>query len=111
MNSLLLGLGLSIIILPVNITLTMMSFRHDARAVFLFIGGAMFFNLISAGSYAFIMASRSSNLKEFAIGIGLSIVSTMLCKVVMTMRNLHTSDQIKELKKLKADIEKLQKTL
>ena len=107
MNSLLLGLGLSIIILPVNITLTMMSFRHDARAVFLFIGGAMFFNLITAGSYAFIMASRSTNLKEFAIGIGLSILS----KVVMTMRNLHTSDQIKELKKLKADIEKLQKTL
>jgi hypothetical protein len=27
------------------------------------------------------------------------------------MRNLHTGDQIKELKKLKADIEKLQKTL
>jgi len=27
----------------------------------------------------------------------------------MTMRNLHTSDQIKELKKLKAEIEKLQR--
>ena len=111
MSSLLLGLCLALIILPVNITLTMMSFRHDARAVFLFIGGAMFFNLIAAGSYTFIVASRVSNLKEFAIGIGLSIVSTMLCKVVMTMRNLHTGDQIKELKKLKADIEKLQKTL
>ena len=88
-----------------------MSFRHDARAVFLFIGGAMFFNLVAAGSYTFIIASRADNLKEFAIGIGLSIVSSMLCKVVMTMRNLHTGDQIKELKKLKADIEKLQKTL
>ena len=109
MNSLLLGLGLSIIILPVNITLTMMSFRHDARAVFLFIGGAMFFNLVAAGSYTFIIASRADNLKEFAIGIGLSIVSSMLCKVVMTMRNLHTGDQIKELKKLKAEIEKLQR--
>jgi hypothetical protein len=54
------------------------------------------------------VASRASNLKEFAIGIGLSIVSTMLCKVVMTMRNLHTSDQIKELKKLKAEITRLQ---
>jgi hypothetical protein len=111
MNSLLLGLCLALIILPVNITLTMMSFRHDARAVFLFIGGAMFFNLVAAGSYTFIMAYKASNLKEFAIGIGLSVVSTMLCKVVMTMRNLHTGDQIKELKKLKADIEKLQKTL
>ena len=111
MNSLLLGLGLALIILPVNITLTMMSFRHDARAVFLFIGGAMFFNLVAAGSYTFIMAYKAGNLKEFAIGIGLSVVSTMLCKVVMTMRNLHTGDQIKELKKLKADIEKLQKTL
>jgi hypothetical protein len=111
MNSILLGLCLALIILPVNITLTMMSFRHDARAVFLFIGGAMFFNLVAAGSYTFIIASRADNLKEFAIGIGLSIVTTMLCKVVMTMRNLHTGDQIKELKKLKADIEKLQKTL
>ena len=111
MNDLLIGLGLGIILLPVNITLTAMSFRHDPKAVFLFIGGAMFFNLIAAGSYAFIMASRSNNLKEFAIGIGLSVISTMLCKVVMTMRNLHTSDQIKELKKLKADLEKLQKTL
>ena len=111
MNSLLLGLCLALIILPVNITLTMMSFRHDARAVFLFIGGAMFFNLVAAGSYVLVIASRASNLKEFAIGIGLSIVSTMLCKVVMTMRNLHTGDQIKELKKLKADIEKLRKTL
>ena len=111
MNSLLLGLGLSLIILPVNITLTMMSFRHDARAVFLFIGGSMFFNLVAAGSYTFIMASRAGNLKEFAIGIGLSVVSTMLCKVIMTMRNLHTGDQIKELKKLKADLEKLKKTL
>ena len=111
MNSILLGLCLALIILPVNITLTMMSFRHDARAVFLFIGGAMFFNLIAAGSYVLVVASKASNLKEFAIGIGLSIVSTMLCKVVMTMRNLHTGDQIKELKKLKADIEKLRKTL
>jgi len=111
MNSLLLGLCLALIILPVNITLTMMSFRHDARAVFLFIGGAMFFNLVAAGSYVLVVASRASNLKEFAIGIGLSIVSTMLCKVVMTVRNLHTGDQIKELKKLKADIKKLRKTL
>ena len=111
MNSLLLGLCLALIILPVNITLTMMSFRHDARAVFLFIGGAMFFNLVAAGSYVLVVAHRADNLKEFAIGIGLSIVSSMLCKVVMTMRNLHTGDQIKELKKLKADIEKLRKTL
>jgi hypothetical protein len=111
MNSLLLGLCLALIVLPVNITLTMMSFRHDARAVFLFIGGAMFFNLVAGGSYVLVVANRASNLKEFAIGIGLSIVSTMLCKVVMTMRNLHTGDQIKELKKLKADIEKLRKTL
>lgn len=108
MNSLLLGLCLAVIVLPVNITLTMVSFRHDPKAVFLFIGGAMFFNLVAAGSYVLVVASRASNLKEFAIGIGLSIVSTMLCKVVMTMRNLHTSDQIKELKKLKAEITQLQ---
>lgn len=109
MNSMLLGLCLAIIVLPVNITLTMMSFRHDARAVFLFIGGAMFFNLVASGSYVLVVANRASNLKEFAIGIGLSIVSTMLCKVVMAMRNLHTGDQIKELKKLKAELEKLQR--
>lgn len=111
MNSILLGLCLALIILPVNITLTMMSFRHNPKAVFLFIGGAMFFNLVAAGSYTFIIASRASNLKEFAMGIGLSLVSTMLCKVIMAMRNLHTNDQIKELKKLKSDIQKLQKTL
>jgi hypothetical protein len=108
MNSLLLGLCLAVIVLPVNITLTMMSFRYDPKAVFLFIGGAMFFNLVAAGSYVLVVAHKASNLKEFAIGIGLSIVSTMLCKVVMTMRNLHTSDQIKELKKLKAEITRLQ---
>jgi hypothetical protein len=108
MNSLLLGLCLAVIVLPVNITLTMMSFRYDPKAVFLFIGGAMFFNLVAAGSYVLVVASRASNLKEFAIGVGLSIVSTMLCKVIMTMRNLHTSDQIKELKKLKAEITRLQ---
>jgi len=108
MNSLLLGLCLAAIVLPVNITLTMMSFRHDPKAVFLFIGGAMFFNLVAAGCYVLVVGYRASNLKEFAIGIGLSIVSTMLCKVIMTMRNLHTSDQIKELKKLKAEITKLQ---
>ena len=108
MNSLLLGLCLAVIVLPVNITLIMVSFRHDPKAVFLFIGGAMFFNLVAVGSYVLVVASRASNLKEFAIGIGLSIVSTMLCKVVMTMRNLHTSDQIKELKKLKAEITRLQ---
>ena len=108
MNSLLLGLCLAVIVLPVNITLTMMSFRYDPKAVFLFIGGVMFFNLVAAGSYVLVVAPRASNLKEFAIGIGLSIVSTMLCKVVMTMRNLHTSDQIKELKKLKAEITRLQ---
>jgi len=108
MNSLLLGLCLAVIVLPVNIALTMMSFRHDPKAVFLFIGGAMFFNLVAAGCYVLVVGYRASNLKEFAIGIGLSIVSTMLCKVIMTMRNLHTSDQIKELKKLKAEITKLQ---
>jgi hypothetical protein len=108
MNSLLLGLCLAVIVLPVNITLTMMSFRYDPKAVFLFIGGAMFFNLVAAGSYVLVVAHKASNLKEFAIGVGLSIVSTMLCKVIMTMRNLHTSDQIKELKKLKAEITRLQ---
>lgn len=108
MNSLLLGLCLAVIVLPINITLTMMSFRHDPKAVFLFIGGAMFFNLVAAGSYVLVVASRASDLKEFAIGVGLSIVSTMLCKVIMTMRNLRTSDQTKELKKLKAEITKLQ---
>jgi uncharacterized membrane protein len=84
------GLGLCFILLPVNITLTFMSFRYDPKAVFIFIGGAMFFNLVASG-------------------ICLSIVVSMLCKVAMTMRNLHTSDQIKELKKLKAKLEKLQR--
>jgi len=54
------------------------------------------------------MANRVADLKEFMLGIGLIIITTMLCKVVMTMGNLHTSDQIKELKKLKAEITKLQ---
>ena len=109
MNSLLLGLCLVVIVLPVNITLTMMSFRPNPKAVFLFIGGAMFFNLVAAGCYVLVVGYRDSNLKEFAIGIGLSIVSTMLCKVIMAMRNLHTSDQIKELKKLKQELIELKK--
>ena len=44
------GLGLCFILLPVNITLTFMSFRYDPKAVFIFIGGAMFFNLVASGS-------------------------------------------------------------
>jgi hypothetical protein len=102
------GLGLCFILLPVNITLTFMSFRYDPMAVFIFIGGAMFFNLVASGIYTFVMHRYSDNLKEFAIGVCLSIVVSMLCKVGMTMRNLHTSDQIKELKKLKAEITRLQ---
>ena len=103
------GLGLCFILLPVNITLTLMSFRYDPKAVFIFIGGAMFFNLVASGIYTFIAHRYADNLKEFAIGVGLSIVVSMMCKVGMTMRNLHTSDQIKELKKLKAELEKLQR--
>ena len=103
------GLGLCFILLPVNITLTFMSFRYDPKAVFIFIGGAMFFNLVASGIYTFISYRYAHNLKEFAIGICLSIVISMMCKVGMTMRNLHTSDQIKELKKLKAELEKLQR--
>jgi len=103
------GLGLCFILLPVNITLTFMSFRYDPKAVFIFIGGAMFFNLVASGIYTFIAHRYTNNLKEFAIGICLSIVVSMLCKVAMTMRNLNTSDQIKELKKLKSELEKLQR--
>jgi len=103
------GLGLCFILLPVNITLTFMSFRYDPKAVFIFIGGAMFFNLVASGIYTFIAHRYADNLKEFAIGVCLSIVVSMMCKVAMTMRNLHTSDQIKELKKLKAELEKLQR--
>ena len=103
------GLGLCLILLPVNITITLMSFRYDPKAVFIFIGGAMFFNLVASGIYTFIAYRYSNNLKEFAIGICLSLVVSMMCKVGMTMRNLHTNDQIKELKKLKAELLKLQR--
>ena len=103
------GLGLCFILLPVNITLTLMSFRYDPKAVFIFIGGAMFFNLVASGIYTFIAYRYADNLKEFAIGICLSLVVSMMCKVGMTMRNLHTNDQIKELKKLKAELLKLQR--
>ena len=108
MNSLLLGLGLGLVLLPVNITLTMMSFKYDGKLVFMFIMSAMMINMFVSGTYVYLMTNRVANLKEFILGIGLIIITTMLCKVVMTMRNLHTSDQIKELKKLKAEITKLQ---
>jgi hypothetical protein len=108
MNSLLLGLGLGLVLLPVNITLTMMSFRYDGKSVFMFIMSAMMINMFVSGTYVYLMANRVADLKEFMLGIGLIIITTMLCKVVMTMGNLHTSDQIKELKKLKAEITKLQ---
>jgi hypothetical protein len=108
MNSLLLGLSLGIVLLPVNITLTMMSFRYPAKSVFMFIMSAMIINMFVSGTYVYLMASKVVNLKEFTLGISLIIITTMLCKVVMTMRNLHTNDQIKELKKLKAEITKLQ---
>ena len=104
---LLVGLGLCLILLPVNITLTLMSFRYDPKAVFIFIGGAMFFNLVASGIYTFIAYRYADNLKEFAIGVCLSIVVSMLCKVGMTMRNLHVSDQIKELRKLKSELVRL----
>jgi len=103
------GVGLCLILLPVNITITLMSFRYDPKAVFIFIGGAMFFNLVASGIYTFIAYRYADNLKEFAIGICLSLVVSMMCKVGMTMRNLHTNDQIKELKKLKAELLKLQR--
>lgn len=108
MSSLLLGLGLGLVLLPINITLTLMSFRYDGKFVFMFIMGSMMINLFFTGAYVYSMANKVTNLKEFILGIGLIIITTMLCKVVMTMRNLHTGDQIKELKKLKAEITKLQ---
>lgn len=108
MNSLLLGLSLGIVLLPINITLTMMSFRYDGKSVFMFIISAMMVNMFVSGAYVYFMVSRVANLKEFILGIGLIIITTMLCKVVMTMRNLHTNDQIKELKKLKDEITRLQ---
>ena len=77
-----------------------MSFRYDGKSVFMFIMSAMMINMFVSGTYVYLMASRVANLKEFILGIGLIIITTMLCKVVMSMRNLHTSDQIKELKKL-----------
>tara|TARA_R100001460_G_scaffold29040_1_gene57839 strand:+ start:840 stop:1172 length:333 start_codon:yes stop_codon:yes gene_type:complete len=104
---LIIGLALCLILLPINITLTFMSFRYDPKAVFIFIGGAMFFNLVASGIYTFIAHRYADNLKDFAIGVCLSIVVCMLCKVVMAMRNLHVGDQIKELKKLKSELEGL----
>ena len=109
MNSLFIGLGLCILLLPVNITLTFMSFRYPAKSVFTFIGGVMFFNLVTSGVYTYALSYKVENIKQFVLGIGLSIISSMMCKVIMTMRNLHTHDQMKELKKLKAELLELQK--
>ena len=108
MSSLYLGLALGLILLPINITLTFMSFRYPGKSVFAFIMGAMILNMFISGAYVYVMATRVEELKMFVLGIGGVIITTMMCKVIMTMRNLHTNDQIKELKKLKAEIAELQ---
>jgi len=109
MNSLLIGLALGLVLLPINFTLTFMSFRYPGKSVFAFIMGAMILNMFISGAYVYVMATRVQDLKMFVLGIGGVIITTMMCKVVMTMRNLHTSDQIKELRKLKQELIELKK--